>query len=143
MLTASESQPLLLDTHVWIWLMTASSELSSETRRGINRAAADGKLQIAAISIWETAMLASRGRIVLGKPVIQWIDEALSAPGLALEPLSPRIAIESCELPGDFHGDPADRMIVATARMTSAILMTRDRRILEYAARGHLTATPA
>ena len=83
------------------------------------------------------------GRIVLGKPTNLWLDAALAEPGPIVEPLSARVAIESCELPGAFHGDPADRMIVATARVTNATLMSRDRRILDYAAGGHVTAVAA
>jgi PIN domain nuclease of toxin-antitoxin system len=143
MRTTSESRPLLLDTHVWIWFMLANPELSISERTTINRAAASGRLRIAAISVWEAALLASRGRIVLGQPMGQWIERAVSARGLSIEPLLPRVAIEGSALPEAFHRDPADRMIVATARVTGAILMTRDRRILDYAARGHLTALPA
>jgi PIN domain nuclease of toxin-antitoxin system len=72
-----------------------------------------------------------------------WLDAALAEPGPIVEPLSARVAIESCELPGAFHGDPADRMIVATARVTNATLMSRDRRILDYAAGGHVTVVAA
>ncbi len=139
----SEPRALLLDTHIWLWVVAGSDELSAEARRTIGRAVGAGMLRIAAISLWEIALLASRGRIVLGKPIGLWLDEALADPGPAIEPLTPRIAIESYELPERFHGDPADRMIVATARVTGATLMTRDRRILDYAARGHLTAIAA
>jgi PIN domain nuclease of toxin-antitoxin system len=88
-------------------------------------------------------MLASRYRIVLGKPTAEWVEEALLAPGLSLEPLTPTVAVESCHLPAGFRSDPADHMIVATARVLGATLMTRDRRILDYAAQGHLMATAA
>jgi PIN domain nuclease of toxin-antitoxin system len=133
---------MLLDTHIWLWLMAGSNELNAETRRTISRALGHGMLRIAAISLWEIALLASRNRILLGKSLGLWFQEALAAPAPAIEALTPSIAIESCELPGQFHADPADRLIVATARVTGAILMTRDRRILDYAARGHLTALP-
>ncbi|MGH7099279.1 MAG: type II toxin-antitoxin system VapC family toxin [Stellaceae bacterium] len=139
----SEPRVLLLDTHIWIWFMLASGELAEGARGMINRAAAAGRLRIAAISLWEAALLAARDRISLGQPLTQWIEGAVSAPGLSVEPLLPRIAIESCCLPDAFHRDPADRMIVATARVTGAALMTRDRRILDYADRGHLTALAA
>ena len=139
----SERRPLLLDTHVWIWFMLANVELAVGGRRAINRAAASGQLRIAAISLWEVALLASRGRVVLGQPLPQWIIEAVSAPGLSIEPLLPQIAVEASALPEAFHRDPADRLIVATARVTDAVLMTRDRQILDYAARGHLTAIAA
>jgi PIN domain nuclease of toxin-antitoxin system len=128
---------------VWLWLVAGSPELSTEARHTIDYALASGTLRIAAISFWEIALLASRGRIVLGKSIGLWLDEALADPGLTVDPLSPQIAIESFALPGGFHRDPADQLIVATARVTNATLMTRDRRILDYAARGHLTAIAA
>jgi PIN domain nuclease of toxin-antitoxin system len=139
----SEPLALLLDTHVWLWVVAGSDELPVEARRAISRAVGVGMLRIAAISLWEVALLASRGRIALGKSTGLWLDEALADPGPAIEPLTPQIAIESYELPERFHGDPADRMIVATARVTGVTLMTRDRRILDYAARGHLMAVAA
>ena len=134
---------LLLDTHVWLWLVAGSADLTTEARLTIDEAAAAGALRIAAISLWEVALLASRGRIVLGKSIGLWLDEALADPGPAIDPLSPQIAVESYALPDVFHRDPADRLIVATARVANAILMTRDHRILDYAARGHLTAIAA
>ena len=139
----SDPELLLLDTHVWLWLVAGSGDLSTEARHTIERAAAAGTLRIAAISLWEIALLASRGRIVLGKSAGSWLEEALVHPGPAIDPLSPQIAIESYALPDVFHRDPADRLIVATARVANAILMTRDQRILDYAARGHLTAIAA
>jgi PIN domain nuclease of toxin-antitoxin system len=139
----SEVQPLLLDTHVWLWLVAGSPELSKQARQTVDRAAAAGTLRIAAISLWEIALLASHGRIVLGKSISLWLEEALAEPGPAIEPLSPQIAIESYALPDVFHPDPADRMIVATARVIGATLLTRDRQILDYAVRGHLTTITA
>ena len=134
---------LLLDTHVWLWLNAGSPDLSTQARHTINGAAAAGTLRIAAISLWEIALLASHGRIVLGKSIGLWLEEALANPGPAIDPLSPEIAAESYALPDMFHRDPADRLIVAAARVANATLMTRDRRILDYAARGHLTAIAA
>jgi PIN domain nuclease of toxin-antitoxin system len=139
----SDPDLILLDTHVWLWLVAGSADLSTEARLAINEAAASGTLRIAAISLWEIALLASRGRIVLGKSIGLWLEEALAAPGPAIDPLSPQIAVESYALPDVFHRDPADRLIVATARVANATLMTRDQRILDYAARGHLTAIAA
>jgi PIN domain nuclease of toxin-antitoxin system len=128
---------------VWIWFMLADAELAIGEQNTINRAAASGQLRIAAISVWEAALLASRGRVTLGRPLAQWMREAVSAPGLSIEPLLAQVAVEACSLPEAFHRDPADRLIVATARITNARLMTRDRRILDYAARGHLSAIAA
>lgn len=139
----SAARPLLLDTHIWLWVVAGSTELSTPARQAIDKAAAEGALRIAAISLWEIALLASRGRIVLGKSISLWLDKALAEPGPAIEPLNQQVAIESYALPEVFHPDPADRMIVATARVTGAVLMTRDRQILDYAARGHLTAIAA
>ena len=139
----SDPALILLDTHVWLWLVAGSSDLSMEARHMISGAAAAGTLRIAAISLWEIALLASRGRIVLGKSIGLWLEEALADPGPAIDPLSPQIAVESYALPDVFHADPADRLIVATARVANATLMTRDQRILDYAARGHLTAIAA
>ncbi len=139
----SEPRLLLLDTHVWLWVVAGGPQLSLEARGKIGAALGQGVLRISAISLWEIALLASRGRIVFGTPASLWLDQALTDPGPAIEPLSPRIAVESCELPDRFHADPADRIIVATARATGAVLMTRDRLILDYAARGHLTAIAA
>jgi PIN domain nuclease of toxin-antitoxin system len=123
--------------------MLANTELAPGSRASINHAAAAGRLRIAAISVWEAALLAARGRLSLGQPLGQWIERAVAAPGLSIEPLLPQVAIEGCSLPDAFHRDPADRLIVATARVIGAILMTRDRQILDYADRGHLTALPA
>lgn len=137
------SERLLLDTHVWLWLVAGSRELGTAARQEIDAALDAGTLTIAAISLWEVALLAARQRIVLGKPIELWLDEALAPPGPEIEPLTSAIAAESCGLPDGFHQDPADRMIVATARISGATLITRDHRILDYAARGHLNALRA
>jgi PIN domain nuclease of toxin-antitoxin system len=134
---------LLIDTHVWLWLMEGEAKLSPMQRQTINDAAAEGRLRLSVISIWEVALLASRNRIALSKPIETWIDESLIDPAPVLEPLSPIIALASCHLPGGFRSDPADQIIVATARVTGAMLMTRDRRILDYAAAGHVNAITA
>ena len=84
---------LLLDTHVWLWLVAGSSDLSTGVRDAIDWATTAGALRIAAISLWEVALLASRGRIVLGKSIGLWLDEALADPGPAIDPLTPQIAV--------------------------------------------------
>jgi PIN domain nuclease of toxin-antitoxin system len=83
-------------------------------------------------------MLAQKGRIALGDAVGRWISRALALPGIALAPLEAPISVGSVRLPGDFHADPADRMIVATARFHQAPLMTADQAILTYGATGHV-----
>ncbi len=134
---------LVLDTHVWIWLVAGDAALARRAREAIENAAVEGAVVVPAISVWEVAMLEAHGRIVLAKPCAQWVNEALAAPGLALGALAPEIAVESCNLPAPFHDDPADRMIVATARVAGATLLTRDKRILDYGARGHVAVMRA
>jgi PIN domain nuclease of toxin-antitoxin system len=143
MKTTSELRPLLLDTHIWLWLVLGTGGLSGAVRKAIRVAASNGDLRIAAMTLWEVALLAARNRVVLGKATGLWLAEAVAASAVEIEPLSPSVAVESCTLPGSFHADPADRMIVATARVVDAALMTRDRRILDYAESGHLTAIAA
>lgn len=123
---------ILLDTHTWIWLFSGSRELSQATIELINKAGKQGKVFISAISMWELSMLAAKNRITLSKSISQWVEESLGQPGVNLALLSPQIAIESSFLPGDFHGDPADRIIIATARIEDLVLLTRDRQILSY-----------
>ena len=88
--------------------------------------------------MWEVSMLASKNRIILEGDTMEWINKALSAPGISLYPLTPEIAYESAHLPGNFHGDPADRMIVASARKLNATLVTFDQKILEYSNHGYV-----
>lgn len=88
-------------------------------------------------------MLVAKERLVLDRDVGEWISAALALPGLCLEPLSPPIAVASTRLPGRLHGDPADRIIAATARHLGATLITDDRLLLEYGQAGHLKVLPA
>jgi PIN domain nuclease of toxin-antitoxin system len=132
---------VLLDTHSWLWLMTGASDRFSQATRDLVEAAAQaGAVLIPAIAVWEVAMQDAKGRITLDAPCDIWIERALAAPGVKLIPLTPRIAVDSTRLPGSFHGDPADRMIVATARATQATLVTCDGKILEYAKLGYVRA---
>lgn len=138
------SRPLLLDTHIWIWALEgATSELSRRALKALERAAAAGRVRVAAISVWEVAMLEARGRLRLSLAIDEWVARALAAPGSRRVELTPEIAIDSARLPDDAPGDPVDRILVATARRTGAALMTRDRDILSYAAAGHLAAVDA
>jgi PIN domain nuclease of toxin-antitoxin system len=116
---------IVLDTHAWLWSASAPEELGREGRRALRRHRARG---VAAISCWEVATLADRGRIELDRDPVTWMDEALRAGGLELIPLTPAVAAISARLEG-FHGDPADRLIVATALAYGAELLTRDERI--------------
>ncbi|MED5413354.1 MAG: type II toxin-antitoxin system VapC family toxin [Candidatus Latescibacterota bacterium] len=130
----------LLDTHIWIWWMIGADPLrSSPARERIARAIDEESARVSVISVWEVGMLEAHKRISLTVDVETWTRQALSSPGLSLAPLTPDIALASSRLPGEIHGDPADRMLIATARSLGATLVTRDRRILEYSQAGHVT----
>jgi PIN domain nuclease of toxin-antitoxin system len=100
-------------------------------------------LRLSMICVWEISLLAARSRIELGRPIAAWITEAARQSHIVFEPVSIEIAIEAGNLPDGFRSDPADLIIVATARVSGATLMTHDRRILEYAAGGCLNARTA
>ncbi len=134
---------LLLDTHVWVWLMLGDERLGRRSRRMLEQAVPDGQLRVSVISAWEVAMLETKGRLALGEDCESWVRAALGAPGIRLAELTPRIAVASAKLPGTFHGDPADRILVATARESGATLLTADTAILQYAREGHMQALPA
>ncbi|HTU10852.1 MAG TPA: type II toxin-antitoxin system VapC family toxin [Allosphingosinicella sp.] len=134
---------ILLDTHVLVWSLQDDPALGPEARGFLDQQAfADGYM-VSAITPWEIAMLTKKSRIILGADVRRWIEEALALPGMILAELEPAIAIDSVALPGDFHNDPADRIIIATARHHNIPLLTADRAILDYAALGHVNAIDA
>jgi len=119
-------QLIVLDTHAWIWWQSNPEKLSRKATKTIDQAKIIG---IAAITCWEIAMLVAKQRLTLDREVGLWLSQALSASNTRLLPLEPDIAVLSSQLPGKFHGDPADRMIVATALHNSAPLVTKDDRI--------------
>ena len=117
---------IVLDTHTWVWWAAGSPKISAAARHGI-----DGARQVAvcAISCWEVAMLVAKGRLELDRDVLTWIRSALALPRVTLLPLSPEIAVAAVALSAEFAGDPADRMIAATALHLGAPIVTRDRRL--------------
>jgi PIN domain nuclease of toxin-antitoxin system len=137
-----EERPILLDTHVWVWLAEAPERLSSSCVEFVRRAEAGGWVCISPISVWELAMLARKGRLALSRDLRSWVRRTLES-DLRLAPLTPEIAIDAGFLPGTLTGDPADRLLVATARALVGVLVTRDARILEYAAQGHVMVLDA
>ena len=134
---------VLLDTHVWLWLINADPTLSVRVRRAVTHAAVESRVLVSAISVWEVGMLEAKGRIRLGKDCEAWVREALALPGVRLVPVDERVALSSTRLPGDFHGDPADRLLVATARAVDATLATRDAAILAYGREGYVRTIEA
>ena len=121
----------LLDTHTLIWALEAPEQLPARIQTLLSDPA-NLPFGVAAITPWEIAMLASRGRLQLGRPVSEWLAAALNPDFVSLLPLLPPIAVDSCTLPGSFHADPADRMIVATARHHGLTLLTADAAIQAY-----------
>ncbi|MFO1195463.1 MAG: type II toxin-antitoxin system VapC family toxin [Burkholderiaceae bacterium] len=131
----------LLDTHAWVWLLDGESRrIGPRARRLLNVAARSGGLRVSPVSAWEIGMLVRKRRLQFGVACGEWIARACRAPGISVTPLTPDAAAESSFLPGEFHGDPADRMLVACARGCDAVLVTADDEILEYAKLGHVRA---
>jgi PIN domain nuclease of toxin-antitoxin system len=130
---------LLLDTHVLVWLAEGTEDLSRASRDQIDRAAAGAGIAVSAISFWETAMLAQRGRISLSQPLRSWRERVVSQPGIIELAVDGEVAIEAVQLPGNLHSDPADRLLAATARIHGCRLATRDQRLLTYGSAGHVS----
>jgi len=128
----------LLDTHALVWLVAGDDQLQAAARQRIEAAAQQQQLWISAITPWEIGMLVAKGRLVLDRDVMDWLHAALSLPGIRLAPLDPAVAVASTRLPGEVHGDPADRLIVATARALGATLITADAALLAYGRLGHV-----
>ena len=122
---------IVLDTHVWVWWVHDEAQLPEDDRTYLQAHEADG-LGVSIISCWEVAKLVEYKRLTLPIPVMDWLDQALAYPGIRLLELTPRIVVESTQLPGTFHRDPADQMIVATARVYDCPLVTRDDKIRWY-----------
>jgi PIN domain nuclease of toxin-antitoxin system len=135
----SETQPLLLDTHAAIWIVEDQS-LASGAVNAIDAAyRADATIFVSAITAWEIGLLVSRNRIGLSARPERWFQRLLAIPGVRLADLSPDILIASSFLPGDPPRDPADRIILATARELGAVLVTRDRLLLKYSETGQVS----
>lgn len=134
---------IVLDTHVLIWAVGGDRRLGETARVAIEESIQTDRAAVSAITPWEIAMLVEKGRLRLGREVRSWIDDALALPGIFLAPIEPAVAIDSVRVSGAFHADPADRLIVSTARYLDAPLVTADRAILSYAAAGHVRAMDA
>ena len=117
---------VVLDTHAWIWWVSEPSRLGRGARERIDRARTVG---VPAICCLEVAVLAARGRISLDRPALEWLNDALAQPGVDLLPLTTAVAVKAADLPALAPSDPADRLIMATAILESAPLVTKDDRI--------------
>lgn len=130
---------ILLDTHIWVWWVHGNPKLPEEYRAHLTAEVAGG-LAASAISCWEVAKLAEKGRLTLPAPVREWLEQALGPSGIRLLPLTPAIAAESSQLSGGFHRDPSDQIVVATVRVHDVPLMTVDAAIKAYP---HVRLAPA
>ncbi len=135
----SELPPLLLDTHTAIWI-TEDQPLAERAVKAIDGAYRAGSIvYVSAITAWEVGLLVSRNRVSLVARPERWFQRLLAIPGVRLADLSPDILIASSFLPGTPPRDPADRIILATARDLGATLITRDRLLLKYGEDGQVS----
>lgn len=124
---------IVLDTHALVWWVNGDSALSRAAGQAIEKERKrQGEIIISSISAWEIAMLIQKERLVLSMDVETWLRAVTEVPGVRFIPVDNDAAVESTRLPGRFHKDPADRLIVALARTLSAPLVTSDRRIRGY-----------
>ena len=121
----------LLDTHVLIWWLDDPDRLSPAQRNVVAAASRESPLLVSDITLWEVATLHSLGRIALTIPLREWLDKAAAPPLVRRKGISPAVAAALAALPDSFHRDPADRILVATALVLGATLLTQDRRILD------------
>lgn len=133
--TKSTTQ-IVIDTHILIWSLINKDKLNQNEIREISEAQLNGSLLLSAISLWEIAMLVHKKKISIFGRVIDFLKEIENLPGLQVIHIDAKIASESIALTDHFHGDPADRIIVATAKVNSAKLITRDKKILQWANNG-------
>jgi len=130
---------LLLDTHIWLWYAEGNAErLTATGVKKLDRARQGEGLRISPISVWEIGVQHAKGRIQLSAPLRDWVRDALAPVGITLLPLDAESAAESTLLPGEPHGDPADRFLIAAARTKGLVLATRDKAIIDYGNAGHV-----
>ena len=134
---------ILLDTHVLVWSVEGHSRLGLAASSRIEETRRTDRVGVSAMTPWEIALLVEKGRLRLAMEAAVWMEKVLGAQGIDLLPIEPAIALDSVRLPGDFPADPADRLIVATARHWGVPLLTADRTILAYAADGHVQVIDA
>lgn len=133
---------ILLDTHVLIWFADGDKRLGAAARDTVGAAIGSDEALFAAISMWEIGMLVARGHVILAMPTDAWI-ERLEEAGLVIADMSRHIALDAGSMPRQIHGDPCDRIIMATARSFKCPLLTADERLLDYGAAGWLKAIDA
>lgn len=125
---------IVLDTHVLIWWVNKDSQLSKAAKKAIDKELKieGGELLVSTISTWEITMLLKKGRLSLSMDIADWIGTVNNIEQLRFVPLDNDVAMHSVDLPGEFHPDPADRIITALARKLNVSLVTADRKIRDY-----------
>ena len=136
-----EPNLILLDTHIWLWLESGVPQaVSPKLRALIEKLTPASAIRVSAISAWEIGILVAKNRIAFTIGLREWINRAMGAPGIQMEPVDTEIAMESTKLPGQLHGDPADRILLATAKKIGATFITHDKEILSYCKKQGLSA---
>lgn len=120
---------VVLDTHVWVWWLLGQPDLSPTERRKLDDLAEHEPPLLPAVCLWEAQMLHSKGRLILDIPFDRWLPEAAQPAVVRIAPLTVDVVLALQALPASFHGDPADRLVVATARVAKLPLATHDKRI--------------
>lgn len=134
---------IVLDTHAWIWLMEGDKRMNKKAILAkLKTNIASRTIFVSEISGWETGMLVSKNRLAVTGTLLDWLRDSYKAPGIHPCHLSPEVIAESMHLPDHFHGDPADRIIVATARVLNAELITKDESIIKYSKKGNVKVIP-
>lgn len=124
---------IVLDTHALIWWVNGDDLLSDKAKKLIDKTIKNNKeIIISSISVWEIAMLTEQKRLLLSIDINKWINEVSAIKGVRFHPVDNEIAIKSALFPGELHKDPADRIIIATARLLAAPLITADKKIHAY-----------
>ena len=137
--------PVLLDTHIWVWANVEPGKFKKTAARAIETAAAERRLFVSAASVWEIALKAQKGDLLVSGDLRTWLRDQRRYPGVRVLPVTGALAIDSTSLPEWIrksdkkpHKDPADRFIVAEARRRNAVLITSDTLIIDYARKGHV-----
>ena len=123
---------IVLDTHALIWWVGGIKRLSKQAGQLVEEEKKRGEVMISVISVWEAAILIKKGKLKLTMNLTEWVESLEKSFYVKIMPIDSWIAIESVNLPGEFHKDPADRMIVATARQLGVKLVSKDKKILNY-----------
>ena len=124
---------IVLDTHAWIWFTSKPEALSKKAQKALEAAVKEKNVFVSSISVWEVALLVNKKRLKLSMDVTDWIAKSESLPFIQFIPVSNSIAVKSVNLPQPLHPDPADRIIIATALSIGAPLITKDKKISDYA----------